>query len=57
MDKALVNEAVMFMAYDQATEAADPGNGAFDFPAAAVAAKLAAILGGGSNAASSVRTD
>jgi hypothetical protein len=40
----LIDKAVVLMANDQAAEGADPGDGAFDFPASAVAAKLSTIL-------------
>jgi hypothetical protein len=44
VDKALVDEAVVFMANHQASEAADPGDGAFDLPTAAITAQLATVL-------------
>jgi len=34
MDEALINEAVAFMAFHQATKAADLRNGVFDLPPA-----------------------
>ena len=40
VDKALVDEAIVFVADLQAAEAADPRDGAFDLPAAAVAPEL-----------------
>jgi hypothetical protein len=44
VDKSLIDKAVVLMANDQAAEGADPGDGAFDFAASAVAAKLSTIL-------------
>ena len=49
MDKALVNEAVVFAADHLAADAADPGEGAFNLPAAAVVTKFAIILRGRSD--------
>ena len=40
----MVDKAVMFMADDQPAEGADPRDGAFDFPASAVAAEFSSIL-------------
>ena len=36
----------MLPAHDQASEIAEPGESAFDFPALAVASQLASVLGG-----------
>ena len=44
VDKSLVDEAIVFVADHEAAEAAEPGDGAFDLPAAAVAPEFPAIL-------------
>ncbi len=44
VDKALVDEAVVFVSNHEAAKAAEPGDGAFDLPAAAVAPEFPAIL-------------
>lgn len=44
MDKRLKHRDFAFVTYDQAAEVLQPGDRAFDFPATAVATKLAAIL-------------
>ncbi len=48
---------VALVAYEEAAEAAQPGDGAFDNPSVPVAAELAAILKGFALAVSPVRAD
>jgi len=57
VDETLVNEAVVFVSDHQSAEAADPGDGALDFPAAAVAAEFASVLSFWSDSASAMRAD
>lgn len=57
MDKSLIDKAVVFMANDESAETADPGDGAFDLPAAAIATQFPTVLGVRSTASTSMRTD
>ena len=57
VDEGLVDAAVVFVPDDEAAELLEPGDGAFDFPAAAVTTKLAAVLGLWTNATAPVGTD
>ena len=57
MDKALIYEAVVFVANDESAEGADPRDRAFDLPTSAVAAELPSVLRLGANSSSAVRTD
>jgi hypothetical protein len=57
VDKSLIDKAVVFVTDDETAEAADPGDRAFNLPAAAVAPQLPAVLRFRSAASSSMRTD
>ena len=57
MDKSLIDKVVVLVSNDEPTEAADPGDGAFNLPAAAVAPQFTTVLGVRSFASSSMGTD
>ena len=57
MEEALIKGEVSFMADEKTTEVAQVREGAFDFPASAIAAERASILQGRATAATAVRTD
>ena len=57
MDKSLVDKAVVFVTNDESAEAADPGDGAFDLPAAAIATQFSTVLRVRSTASSAMWTD
>jgi hypothetical protein len=57
MNESQEHRQGMLPAHDQAPELGQPREGAFDFPASAIAAQLAPILGGWSSAAPAMRDD
>ena len=57
MEESRVHKEVSFIANHQAAEVAQPGEGALDLPASAVAAQLASVLGFGSRAIGTMRAD
>ena len=57
MEEGRVHEQVAFVADNQATEVAQPGEGALDLPASAIAAQLASVLGLGPLAIAAIGAD
>ena len=57
MEKRNIHFSVPFISNYQAAEVAQPGKSALDFPAPAIAAKLAAVLSGRANAVGAVRAN
>ena len=57
MEKALVESDLTFVANDEASEVAKPGEGTLDFPALSIAAQGSAVLQRGAHAAASVRAN
>lgn len=53
----MIDKAVVFVANQKSSEAADPRDSAFDFPAASVTSKFAAVLSCGTNPAFTMRTN
>jgi hypothetical protein len=51
------DEAVELVAYEESAVASQPGEGAFDLPATAIAAKLAVVLSRATDSATAVRAD
>jgi hypothetical protein len=57
LEEGVIEVWVAFVTNDESTEVTQPGKGAFDFPAVAIAAQRAAVLGGRLLASLSVGAD